>query len=304
MINKSFILIFLLLLIVVPAAAVDSGNYTSLSVYNANTGSISFEDVSVVSYNSISDTEADAITELTFSGVRPGTYDLTLTQANGYEHSGQIIYETSGILGSSGNWTLTLDGYSHSWSGINVEPLGKIFLGTYAQNIDTNEKGLIIVDGWIGNTILGTVTGQYNCVFAPESTIDTYPIIQVDVSGTDNFNLLISYGDYESVTEEIANNDLSFWDYIGNLFSFVGDIAGILFAIMAAFKFIIIDHFFQIIVFYEVLVMAYAAGKSRDIFSFGKKVIRYNKALFEAILGFIKVIVGIFHYLIDSLKPT
>ena len=304
MINKSFIIIFLLLLIVVPAAAVDSGNYTSLSVYNANTDSISFDDVSVVSYNSMSETEAEAITELTFSGVRPGTYDLTLTQANGNEHSGQIIYETSGILGSSGNWTLTLDGYSHSWSGINVEPLGKIFLGTYAQNIDTNEKGLIIVDGWIGNTILGTVTGQYNCVFAPESTIDTYPIIQVDVSGTDNFNLLISYGDYESVTQEIKNNDLSFWDYIGNLFSFVGDIAGILFAIMAAFKFIIIDHFFQIIVFYEVLVMAYSAGKSRDIFSFGKKVIRYNKALFEAILGFIKVIVGIFHYLIDSLKPT
>ena len=301
--QKLIICLLLVILVCIPAAsAVSAGNYTTLNVWTAGSDSMTFSDVSIVSFNSIEDADVSAVSEIEFSGVKPGTYDLILTQANGIVHTGQIIYESSGLLGTSGNWTLTLDGYSHSWSGLNVEPLGKLYIGTYAENIDTEEKGLILVDGWIGNTIIGTVTGEYNCVFSPVSTIEAYPITQVEIQGTDTFSVMISYGDYKTVSEEIGDSDLSVWDWIGNLFSFVGNVGGILFAIMAAFKFIVVDHFFALVVLYESLIMAYAASNSRDIFTFCKKLFRYNKSLFTAILGFIQVVVDIFHRLIDALK--
>lgn len=305
-IRSLIILLLLSLLIIAPAAAeVTLGNYTTIDVYQQQKGSIQFENVYDAAFNSISDTNVDAISNIEFYNIHPGTYDFTLTQANGNTHTGQIFYNTSGILGTTAEWTLTLDGESHSWDTVvNVDIVGKVFIATYAMNMDTSQKGLLLMDAWGGQTVIGYITGNYNCVFVDENSIVEYPITQVDVTGTDPFYLQVSYGNYDDISGELQKEPTNIWTWINNILGFVGSVGDIIFAITYAFKFIIVDHFFQIIVFYEVLVMAYSAGTSRDIFSFGKKMMRYNKALFEAILGLIKIVMEIFHRLIDALKPT
>jgi hypothetical protein len=295
------ILCILILFSLFPAAAA-TGNYTSLNVWTAGSENIVFSDVSVINFNSLEHDKA-AISEITFSGIRPGTYNLIFTQSNGNAHTGQMVYDTSGLLGTSGNWSLSLDGYSYSWTGINVEPLGKMYIATYAQDIDTGEKGIILLDGWVGNTIVGTVTGNYNCVFSPVPSITAYPITDVQVIGSDTFTATISYGDYETVMEEISNDDLTIWEWIGTLFDFVGNTSGFLFAMIATFKFIFVDHFFSILLFYECILAAYSMSHSRDIFTFGRKFFRSNVAFFTGIFGFIQFIVNFFHKLIDTLKP-
>lgn len=292
----------LICFLVSPGGAAAAGNYTSLNVWTQSADTIIFSDVSVVSFDAF-EQDAAAISEVTIFGINPGTYTLVFSQANGHIHTGSIIHESSGLLGSSGNWTLMLDGYSHSWTGLNLQVLGEMYIATYAQDIDTGQKGLIIVDGWIGNTIIGTVTGQYNCVFSPDSSLAAYPVTQFEMYGTDEFTVTIGYGDYESVSEEISNEDISVWSWVGNITGFVGNIGNILFISIGIFKFIFVDHFFSIVVLYESVAMAYSASKSRDIFTFVKRFVRMNKALFEIIIGFISVIISIFHRIIDALKP-
>ena len=288
------VLVLLALVLITPAAA---GNFTNADT--VNTGYVS--DIYSESGTSIHyDLSADgyAVTQLQITVYhRPSTTDFTLYMLNGGTHAGSITYSNLTYL--SCDITLTLDGNNKYWTyyapgGVDVL---NTYLGTYATNSDTGELGILLAEEWI------SLTGIDNYVFSPDPQVATYPISAIDISASEEVKATITYAKIDTVQKNIKNDDLSIWEWIGQLFSFVSSIGEILFSVIAAFKFIVIDHWFALIVLYESVTAAYAASQSRDIFSFVRKFFRYNKALFEVILGLINVIINIFHKLIDALKP-
>jgi hypothetical protein len=289
---------FLLLLLFQGAGAATYGNYTSLNVWGTTSDNIVFSDLTTVSFNSLTDADSSAISEITLSGIFPGTYDLTLTQSNGVVHTGQIISNWSGLLDTSGTWTLTLDGNTITWSDFNVNQLGgSAYIATYAEDTTTKEKGLILTDAWIGNTL----TGYGHTVFSPSDYIEQFPITNFEMSGTHTFTATIGYGDYSDVTKEISDEDFSFWTWLGYLEDFVVNAWNAVYSIAYVFKLLLIDHFFEIVVLYEVVISAYAASHSRDLITFLKKFVRYQRKLIEVIIGFIEKVVHIIYMIINSI---
>ncbi|WOF15994.1 hypothetical protein F1737_04390 [Methanoplanus sp. FWC-SCC4] len=292
--KKYYLLLSLLLALAIfqPAAA---GNYTSLEVWSVNGETISFSDINTIEFDAAE--KHSAIAEVTLSGIQPGTIDLKFHQLNGNVIPGQILYTRSGVLDSTGEYTLALGNESKSWSGLE-NYLDKIFLAAYVKDLDSNEIGLLITDVWIGNT----VSGYANSVFSSVPDLGNFPVTKIEITSSDKIRVDIKYAEFGEVQKEIKDEDFNVLSWMGRLFEFVANAGGILFQIIAIFKFLFIDHFLSIIVLYESVCMAYAAANSRDIFSFCKKLIRYNKALFEAIIGFINVIISIFHKIIDAIK--
>ena len=69
------------------------------------------------------------------------------------------------------------------------------------------------------------------------------------------------------------------------------------------FQKIFVENFLLFAGLFEVVGMAYAANKSRDIFQFLKKVVEYNAAAIKAMFWFIHQIVTIIDRVVDALKP-
>jgi len=294
---KACLIVLILLLALVVVTPTAAGNFTNADTVNAGyVSDIYSESGTSIHYDLSADGYAVTLLQITVYH-RPSTTDFTLYMLDGSTHAGSITYSNLTYL--SCDITLTLDGNSEHWTyyapgGVDVL---NTYLGTYATNSDTGELGILLAEEWI------TFTNIDNYVFSPDSQIATYPISAVDISASDEVKATITYAYIDTVQKNINNTDLSLWEWVGQLFSFVGNIGVILFSLIAAFKFIVIDHWFALIVLYESVTMAYAASQSRDIFSFCRKVFRYNKALFEVVIGFINIIIDIFHKLIDALKP-
>jgi hypothetical protein len=294
------VLVLLALVLITPAAA---GNFTNADT--VNTGYVS--DIYSESGTSIHyDLSADgyAVTQLQITVYhRPSKTDFTLYMLDGSTHAGSITY--SNLTTLTCDITLILDGNNKHWTyfapGFDRIPGGvdllNTYIGTYATNSDTGELGILLAEEWI------SLTNIDNYVFSPDSQVSTFPISAIDISASQEVKATITYAYIDTVQKNIKNENKSLWEWIGQLFGFVGNVGEILFSVIAAFKFIVIDHWFALVVLYESVTMAYAASQSRDIFSFVRKFFRYNKALFEVILGFITIIIDIFHKLIDVLKP-
>jgi len=292
--KKILLFLLVLTLIIIPASA---GNYTMLNVWSVDGETISFNDVNSISFDAAE--QNSAIAEITISGIQPATVDITLTQGNGAVHTGKIIYSKSGVLGTTGEFTLQLNNESKSWSGLDVT-LEKIYITAYVRDQDLNQDGLMITDGWIGSTL----GGYTNSVFSAIPDIGDFPITKVSIScADDKINAVIKYAEIADVKEEIKDEDFSILSWLGTLFSFVTSAGEIVFSLIYVFKLLFVDHLLSIIVLYESVCMAYAAHQSRDIISFLRKFVRYNRALVEALIGFISVIISIFHRIIDAIKP-
>ena len=69
------------------------------------------------------------------------------------------------------------------------------------------------------------------------------------------------------------------------------------------FKKIFIENFLLFAGLYEVIGMAYAANKSRDLFQFMKKVVDYNAIAFKAMYWLMEKMIGILTRIIDALNP-
>jgi len=292
---KAYLIFLLLVLVLITPAA--AGNFTNADT--VNTGYVSdiySESGTSIHYDLSSD--GFAVTQLQITVYhRPSTTDFTLYMLDGSTHFGSIAYTNLTYI--SCDISLTLDGNEKYWKyyapgGVDVL---NTYIGTYATNSDTGELGILLAEEWI------SLTGIDNYVFSPDPQVATYPISSIDISASQEVKATITYAYIDTVQKNIKNENTSLWDWIGQLFGFVGNVGEILFSVIAAFKFIVIDHWFALVVLYESVTMAYAASQSRDIFSFVRKFFRYNKALFEVILGFITIIIDIFHKLIDVLKP-
>jgi len=85
-----------------------------------------------------------------------------------------------------------------------------------------------------------------------------------------------------------------------------GLVGGVYFTVSIGWYFfntLFVKNFWLFLGLYEVLGLAYAANKSRDIFQFGKKIVQYNAAALKAMLWLIDAMIGIVTKIINALKP-
>jgi hypothetical protein len=95
-------------------------------------------------------------------------------------------------------------------------------------------------------------------------------------------------------------------DPLGDILSFFESLMGLLgsvFAVFVIIEYIFVEHFFEIVIFYEVILLAYSAANSRDIISFSKKFIKSNMALFDFFMRLVGILVEITTRIIQALKP-
>lgn len=287
-------IIFVLILLFIPSA-VSAGNFTNTDTISGFETQTYREVGSNINWDLSAQGYAITSIQLSIYDI-PSDTNFILYMLDGSTHQGKITYSNRSLI--SCDITLDLDGNSKFWTYYSPGAIDLLstYIGTYAKNADTGEFGILLAEKWI------TFTNIENYVFSPDPQIAAYPISSIEIIGTGKVSAVITYAEIGTVQKSITTDDFSIFDWAGQLFSFVGSISAIIFSLIAAFKFIVIDHWFSLIVLYESVTMAYAASQSRDIFSFCRKFFRYNKALFEVIIGFIAIIIQIFHRLIDALK--
>lgn len=294
-----FLIPLLLCCLIAPAMA---GNYTTLvGVGSYTTYTVGFDDVSHLYFNSYESDES-AIGTINLFSVDPGTYDLTLTQANGAIHTGQIIYDWSGVLGVGwGNWTLTLDGNSYNWEGASLST-GKTYVQGYAQNVDTEERGIILYEVWAGSTF----DVYQHSVFSPVSDIVDYPLTIVEISSPTGSKLSASveYGDYSDISSSISSTPTGLLGWLSVLYDFLATAFYIIYELIYIFKWIFVDHLLAIIVFCESVALALSAASSKSFWDFLEEFYSYNKSFYDLIIRILMDILDMLHKIIDMLKLT
>lgn len=84
-------------------------------------------------------------------------------------------------------------------------------------------------------------------------------------------------------------------------------LGGVYFAISVgwyAFNVLFLENFWLFLGLYEIIGLAYAANKSKDIFQFMKKVANYNAAALKAMLWLIDALLEIVTKIVNALKPV
>lgn len=294
--NKKYILpsILLLIILISPAAA---GNFTNMDTFYA--GYVQDTYLEEGKNNIHFDLSGDgyAITNIQISVLnRPSQSDFTLTMLDGSTHVGSILY--TNLTAISCDITLLLDGNEKYWTyyapgGIDIL---NHYLETYAKNADTGEYGIILMEQWV------SFTNIENYVFSPDIYIASHPIVAFDITSDSKLNVIINYANTEDVKKAIADaDDNSPFGYAVRLYEFAADVIGVLYLIMRVFVTLIINHFFELVGFYMIITTAYCAGTSRDLITFGKKWLRYQRSMLEFTLDTISTIFDIFYKGIQAL---
>jgi hypothetical protein len=290
---KKILLLLVLAIFIIPVSA---GNYSSLGAGYLAGDVTTFEDVTNVEFDLSG--EGTVFTQVEIYKInQPGLIEFELTQGNGATHTGLVNYSVEAGIINTCYFTLELDSDSKSWSGMDVTP-EKVFLTSYARDEDTQQTGLLISEVSLINFIL--MDGK--CVFSEVSDIEDYPLVKLTLTSTNPISVGVTYAETGTVQDAMDNENIDVLAWIGNILSFAGSAGTIIFGLIYVFKLLFVDHLLSIIVLYESVCMAYSASQSRDIISFLRKFVRYNRALVEALIGFISVVISIFHKIIDALK--
>lgn len=279
-------LVLLAAVLVAPAAAVTIVNLPDsvTTAYNEWTRQIDFNAYdpggAVIGELHIS-LNPDTITEFTlydYGGTVTGEINRTSTGPTSEIVSYRIGDQTAGPyeqstwlgLGALGTQTYTIqygvydNGARHLWM---KQPAGKSFWTPLAHNIS---------DIIYRVSVTSTQETRIAVLTVPIEDMDA--AISERVEGTPGNLLALLWGIIEGVYLVVALG----W-YI--------------------FKKIFVENFFLFAGLFEVIGMAYAANKSRDIFQFFKKVVNYNVAAIKAMYWLIEKMVTIITRIINALNP-
>lgn len=83
----------------------------------------------------------------------------------------------------------------------------------------------------------------------------------------------------------------------------VWGLMGSVFTVLVILEYIFVEHFFEVVVLYEIILISYSAAKSRDFATFSKKFIKANTALFDFIILLVERLITIITNIINALKP-
>lgn len=292
---KNYLFILLLLSLMLCPAVMAGGNFT-----NADTW-LEGQENQIAQFNSQTDVYFDltdqnqAITLITLDDIVPGRIDFILTMGSGEQHTGYIEYSRDLVTAS---YDIGLDGNTKEWSALD-NFLTKAYISTYATNQDTQTDGILLYESWFSN-----LANLENYVFSPDPYISYFPITKLEIHSENPIKTTVSYASTVYVQQNIAEGtgSLIFFDWIWQMINFVGKVFGIIPALLSVFYFLFVTHFFDIIVLYEIVIMAYTAHNSRDMISFMRKFVRYNVNFLNFWIGFVDKIIEIFFKIIQALK--
>lgn len=295
---KCFCIAFLLIISIlcIPATA---GNFTNadtwfgLGVLDEIQQTASFSHQESVNFDLTG--QNMAVTLITMDGLTPGRVDFTLTMGDGSTHVGYIDYQRDLVVAT---FDIGLDGNTDTWDGLD-NFLQKAYISTYATDQDTMQDGILLYESWLTN-----LNDLDHFVFSPDPYIRYYPIIQVEIESENPISTTISYASTAYVQENIAEGtgSGSWLSYLGQLIEFLSNIFQIIPTILYIFYYLFVTHFFELIVLYEVIILAYTAAHSKDPFSFAKKFVKYNIAFFAFWIAVVESFVNIFASIIGALK--
>jgi hypothetical protein len=288
-----FVLILAALILCVPVTA--AGNFT-----NADTWLEGSENL-IANFNHQESVVFDltgqnmAVTMITMDGLTPGRIDFILTMGDGSTHIGHIEYNRDLVVAE---FEIGMDGNTDTWDGLD-NFLQKAYISTYATNQDTNEDGILLYESWFTNLF-----ELEHYVFSPDPYIRYYPIIKVEIVSDNPISTTITYASTAYVQENISEGtgSGSWLSYLGQLIEFLSNIFQIIPTILYIFYYLFVTRFFELVILYEIIILAYSAAHSKDAFSFSKKVIKYNVAFFAFWIAVVESFVNIFASIIGALK--
>jgi hypothetical protein len=192
--------------------------------------------------------------------------------------------------------TVNLNGVSKEYTFIDTQPFYDFNLAGYARDRDwldllntTAPAGFLVYSlnyGGLDNDL---------AVFyeVPNPTIDT--IYRIDASCSKPFDMFVTMGSPADVSKGAgvdpllaAINEGSRWiNYVLTLSSFVW---GFVTGLFGWIKFFFIDNLVMTISIYLAITMAVSAATSRNIFQFFQRFFKYQRSLFEFIIGLWRVL--------------
>jgi hypothetical protein len=218
------------------------------------------------------------------------------SSVSGYSENHKII---DAWLVSQTVSTVSLDGTSKEYTYIDTQPFYDFNFAGYARAADsldllnTTAPGGFLVYSLNYGSLDNDLAVFYE---VDQPTLDT--IYRIDASCDKPFDMFVTMGSPADVSKGAgvnpilaAINEGSKWvNYALTLGSFL---FGMLLGLFGWLKFFFIDNLLMVVALYLSITMAYAAATSRNIFQFFQRFFRYQRSLFEFMIGLWRVLVEI-----------
>ena len=303
---RGIFVLFLLVagLLIVPVAAQEESTIEFMGFETSNNkvlwGNSTYHTGEVIAFSAA----PDAILVVDLREVRDDSTTRFIINQGQREHSGYITVQRSWFTRTV---TLNLNGHEETYTRFPVLlPTERIII-TYGKDTgksegDPEQYGLVVAAP-------GVIRGEY-FVFQPVQGIGTQPMYNVALLNSDPRSwveiVTADYGTYCSAYEELRLGRTPLLDdvrgFIDTLLSFLRMIWTFLLIAFMLFKFLFVDNFLTIIIAFEAVLMAWAAGTSRNFVAFAQKWIRANKQLADMLMEFIQRVVSIFFFIIRALR--
>ena len=310
MVKVVCILMVALCLCIVPVAAEDT--YPTI-IHLLETSGMSTEE-HVVSGSSQVFTAPDGYVIIGFEAPLDCGDHFNYTAYYGDETiSGSFVYEDAGLLGMTGTlYGLTLNAQTFNETvGAVGYRLPERFVFAAGWHKDGHSENYSILDrgfvSWTPEVVGADAHPADHYLFESAQSVAATPIWKVAITNA-TYNTYVytcTDEDWATYAGKSIGYSLDFWEEqsqeSADLLDAIWGFAGTLWMIILVAKYFFIDHFFELVVLYEVVIMAYTAQGSRDIISFLRKFVRAQTKLFGAVLRLLEMLVNIVVKLIPGL---
>lgn len=302
--SKLPLVLLVLVLLVAPAAA-------TITPIGAQLPDAQFvtADGSTVIFDLADLAPGHAMTTLTIRGIHVGeSAQISLYQGDRLACTGIASYQAAGLCGMThGNISLALGNSLVSWEELAPGGSWRSLILVIRYAMDRSESGDLVSTGLLLSNHPPGGQSQDQYAYQAVAGILNSPITRVEVVSSDGTELTVTINHSDAGLLKPAlteHSEAKPENFIGKLSSFVFSVLNIIMVGIVVFKFVFIDHFFEVVVFYESIALAYAASQSRSLIVFFQKFAHYNERLIYFLMRVVQFVVDFFYKIIQSLKPT
>jgi len=197
--------------------------------------------------------------------------------------------------------TITFDGVSKSYDYLDWSPTYEYDFAGYAK--ETNQTGTDPVTGFM---VYAYNYGDYDndlAVFRPVSNIGANTIYQIDMSGTDQFDVTVETNTLAAVAGGASKSPVDLaWDFINFAVTMGSFVLGLVITVFTWAKFFLWDNLSMTIALYISMTMVFAARNSRgnmqkffrQFFSDQRKLFEFFLSVWNGLISLISNFRGIF----------
>lgn len=256
---KSIIPVLITLMLIVAPATATTYSMSGLVNIFQGAGSEKFTSVRTLSYDVTPD--GHAITQAEVTVYRGSYVNFTLYYGVGTTMEGSFQSDSAGSISGVLYTTsaVELDGVRKTYTYLDWVTARDYDLVGYAKD-DTNQTGFIAY-------MKGYALGGYDenlVVFSPITGVGSNLITRIDITGSQNFDAEIFYGDYQAVSESTGKSATDILIEYLTLIVVVGTtIYGLVVSTLYWFKFLFVDNLLMVVALYLTGTMAFAARNAR-----------------------------------------